>query len=271
MTGPNRNQQFHSTTGRDAQMTINGKRFTIEFRTHLSVLTCILAGIACATTTEAAPICSGGQVIRFNGTIIGCRFPGPWTTADASMCQGDVVLQHVVMPAIRNSPGTCFTCVAAPYDKQILASKWTGFTEAANGATPKAATFPECVANEIGPVKENPNLHMVEACPSLSFSFKSRSNSTVVNASLALTESASSPVDATNVTITSVTCTAGFVYAVPKVPYAVPGAANMTQNSTTVFNTSFTATPFTLHNPFSCTITWTAATSCTGTQTVSIP
>jgi len=110
-------------------------------------------------------------------------------------------------------------------------------------------------------------------CPNLNFSYQSRANSSVVNASLALTDNG--PGNATNVKVTSISCTAGFVYS-PRnglltIPFVVPGAANLAANATTGFNAFFTRPGASLNAPFSCTIAWTDGNGCTGNQVVNIP
>lgn len=255
-----------------------------SLRTIVSVLTCILAASGWATTLEAGQICDGGVMVFYNGTWIGCRFPG-WGSSQASMCQGTVVLPHLPTPALRGAPGTCFVCVKSPYDKQILQGSWTGFTAGPSKATATTATFPECVAPPMaGGFTLNPNATVQfypdpntdpgsgETCPSLSFSYQSRANSSVVNASLALTDKG--PGKASNVQVTGMTCTSGFVYTpqngLLKIPFVVPGAATMTQNAATGFNAFFTRAGAPLNVPFSCTVNWTEGGGCKGTQVVNI-
>jgi hypothetical protein len=110
-------------------------------------------------------------------------------------------------------------------------------------------------------------------CPNLNFAFQSRANSSVVNASLALTDKG--PGSASNVKVTSIACTSGFVYTpqngLLKIPFVVPGAATMMKNATTGFNVFLTRPGGPLNAPFSCTINWTEGSSCKGIQVLNIP
>ena len=111
------------------------------------------------------------------------------------------------------------------------------------------------------------------ACPTLSFSYQSRANSSVVNASFSVTDKG--PGSATNVTITGITCTNGFVYApqngLLKIPFVVPGAANLGLNLTSGFNVFLARPGASLNAPTACTLTYTDGNGCKGTQVVNVP
>ena len=111
------------------------------------------------------------------------------------------------------------------------------------------------------------------ACPNLNLSYQSRANSSVVNASLALTNKG--PTRAGDVKVTAIACNSGFVYSPQNgllaTPFAVPGASAMGPNATTGFNVFFTRPGGALNAGFSCTINWTERSGCQGTSVLNIP
>jgi hypothetical protein len=114
------------------------------------------------------------------------------------------------------------------------------------------------------------------ACPNLSFTQSSRTNAVnppVAEASLVLTNNG--PGNAVGVTVTGISCGAGFAYA-PRngqltLPFVVPGAGNLPPHATVEFSALFHKAELTQTGSFPCGITYTEGKSCPSrTATVNI-
>lgn len=82
----------------------------------------LLLGLTSGSPAQAAPICSGGGVIKAGGTIVGCIFPGStWDGGQVSMCNG-----AVMFPTLPHSP--CHACAVEPYATNIQNGNWSGLS-----------------------------------------------------------------------------------------------------------------------------------------------
>ncbi len=83
----------------------------------LTLLFCAYFGPGAAS---AAPLCSGGTLVTYNGTNVGCKFDS-WGPAQESMCNGAVVFEP-------SETGTCWICVVEDYVDMINdPSQWDPF------------------------------------------------------------------------------------------------------------------------------------------------
>ena len=120
-----------------------------------------------------------------------------------------------------------------------------------------------------------------ELCPNLTFAETSRANNSVVGANTLLSLTNNGPGNATDVTVTGISCTNGFVYnpqhGLLTIPFAVPGAGSLAQGATTQFNGFFKKPGNSQTGSFSCTLAYTEGGSpttpptCKGTATLNIP
>jgi hypothetical protein len=111
-------------------------------------------------------------------------------------------------------------------------------------------------------------------CPNLRLGYQSRANSSVVNVSLSLTNVG--PGTASNVTVTDISCTNGYVYkpqrGLSTIPFIIPGTANLPMGGTIGFNLFLQKAGRSQTGPFSCTIAYTdPGGTCKGQQLVVVP
>ena len=89
--------------------------------TQASRILGVFVALLLAPDTLAAPICSGGTVIKNSGgTIVGCKFT-TWTSSEISQCSGATILSTT-----RN--GFCYVCLVEPYAAQVQSGNWSGLT-----------------------------------------------------------------------------------------------------------------------------------------------
>ena len=115
-----------------------------------------------------------------------------------------------------------------------------------------------------------------ELCPVLSFSVHNRTNSAKVNVLFNLTNQG--PIAASNMKLTGITCTNGFVYSpmpgLLALPFTIPTVPTLGAGATVGgFNGFFSRTGGPLSSAFSCTITSTNGpkNGCAGSKVVLIP
>jgi hypothetical protein len=111
------------------------------------------------------------------------------------------------------------------------------------------------------------------SCPNLSFTYQSRTNRSLVNTSLVVTNNG--PGSPVSVTVTGISCNNGFAYA-PQygrlpLPFAVPGAANLRLGKTIKFDAFFKKDGGTQTGSFTCTLRYSEGKGCKGTGVVTIP
>jgi hypothetical protein len=110
-------------------------------------------------------------------------------------------------------------------------------------------------------------------CPSLSYKYESRVNTSLVNATLSVVNNGPGPT--AGVTVTEISCNNGFAYAPQNsklsLPFAIPGAANLGQGDSIKFSASFKKAGNSQTDSFTCTLRYTEGKSCKGTGAVTVP
>jgi len=110
-------------------------------------------------------------------------------------------------------------------------------------------------------------------CPNLSFTYESRTNRSVVNTSLIVTNNG--PGSPVSVTVTGISCNNGFAYTPQygrlRLPFAVPGAANLRLGKSIKFDAFFRKDGSPQTGSFTCTLRYSEGKGCKGTGVVTIP